>query len=242
MNTDGRLADAGARDATAPVDHDAVGVADVAVVLLSLISVATILALTAAEISPEMRRLFAFIDYGVCTLFAGKFLHDFSKAPNKRAYMRWGWLDLLAAVPTVEPLRSLRLAGLLRIIRVLRGAHGTLNVVRNIKKRRRGNAVSGAFYLSAITIILSSAGIMWAEQGVPGANIKTAEDALWWTVTTITTVGYGDHYPVTGPGRLIAVALMILGIGLFGVMTGIVASFFTGANDTAEHEKAPRTP
>src|SRR6185503_19606655 len=68
----------------------------------------------------------------------------------------------------------------------------------------------------------------------PESNIKTAEDAVWWSVTTITTVGYGDKYPVTSEGRAIAMVLMLAGVGLFGTLSGLVASFFLGAKQDEE--------
>ena len=66
------------------------------------------------------------------------------------------------------------------------------------------------------------------EREVEHANIRTAGDALWWSLVTITTVGYGDHYPVTTPGRLVAAWLMIVGIGVMGTVTGVVASWIYG--------------
>ena len=73
---------------------------------------------------------------------------------------------------------------------------------------------------------------------VPGANILTAEDALWWALSTMTTVGYGDRFPVTTEGRMIAAVLMITGVGLFGVLSGTIAGWFltskTNAHDSED--------
>jgi voltage-gated potassium channel len=82
-------------------------------------------------------------------------------------------------------------------------------------------AISAVFiaYIAAIQITIS-------ERSVEGSNIKTFSDGLWWAVTTVTTVGYGDRYPTTTEGRLLAVLLMITGISLVGVITASVAAWF----------------
>jgi voltage-gated potassium channel len=74
-------------------------------------------------------------------------------------------------------------------------------------------------------IIFSSIAVLNVENR-PECNIKNAEDALWWACTTITTVGYGDRYPITTEGRIVGVFLMMAGVGLFGTFTGFIASWF----------------
>lgn len=74
-------------------------------------------------------------------------------------------------------------------------------------------------------VLFSSIAILQVEDS-PNSNIKSAEDAIWWSYVTITTVGYGDKYPVTTEGRLIAAVLMTAGVGLFGTFTGFLASWF----------------
>jgi voltage-gated potassium channel len=86
-------------------------------------------------------------------------------------------------------------------------------------------------------IIFSAIGILGVEKDAPGSNIRTAEDALWWSYVTITTVGYGDRYPVTSEGRLIAAALMTVGVGLFGMFTAYVASWFVVKRDENNAQK-----
>jgi voltage-gated potassium channel len=79
-------------------------------------------------------------------------------------------------------------------------------------------------------LVIFTAAIAALEFERETGNIKTAEDALWWAVTTITTVGYGDRYPTTTEGRLVAVGLMAVGVGLFGTLSGAAASWFTQAD------------
>mgnify|MGYP001293428771 CR=1 FL=1 len=92
--------------------------------------------------------------------------------------------------------------------------------------------------LAVLMVIFSSVAILQVEDD-PASNIKTAEDAIWWAYVTITTVGYGDKYPVTTEGRIIAAFLMTTGVGLFGTFTGFVASWFVDGRQE-EHEKEER--
>jgi len=85
--------------------------------------------------------------------------------------------------------------------------------------------------------MFSSVGILVCEQQNPRANIKTAEDAVWWSVSTITTVGYGDVYPTTTEGRCLAMLLMVCGVGMFGLLSGVVASSLIGEKKKETDEK-----
>ena len=79
--------------------------------------------------------------------------------------------------------------------------------------------------MTVMLIFIGNISVLQLEQGT-GGTINTAEDALWWSVTTMTTVGYGDKYPLSTDVRVIVAALMFAGIGLFGVVSGFVASWF----------------
>jgi voltage-gated potassium channel len=96
------------------------------------------------------------------------------------------------------------------------------------------NKKRGALLLSLIigilVIIFSSISVLYVEDK-PECNIKTAEDAIWWTMTTITTVGYGDKFPITSAGRFIGILTMLVGIGLFGTYTAFIASWFVANNN-----------
>lgn len=87
--------------------------------------------------------------------------------------------------------------------------------------------VAAVSVMAFIVVSFGSAAVLLAER-TEEANILTAEDALWWSMTTVTTVGYGDRYPVTDAGRVIASLLMICGIGIFGTLSGVAASLFLG--------------
>jgi voltage-gated potassium channel len=141
-------------------------------------------------------------------------------------YLRWGWLDLVASIPTVDALRFARMARIVRVARVLRGFRSAQRLGTFILRKRAGAALWGLALLAFLALVFSSVAILEVERDAPGATILTAGDAVWWAYATISTVGYGDRVPVTTEGRLIAALLMTVGVGLFGTFTGYVAKTF----------------
>ena len=141
--------------------------------------------------------------------------------------MKWGWIDLLASIPEIEALRWGRLFRIFRILRIFLLARSLKEFISGLFKNRTEGGVASVFLITFLVIIFSSVAILFAER-TPDAIITTAGDAVWWSITTITTVGYGDKYPVTHEGRFIAGLLMITGAGLFGTLSGVIASFFLG--------------
>jgi voltage-gated potassium channel len=113
----------------------------------------------------------------------------------------------------------------LRIFRVLRGIRATKLIASFILERRSEGAFLAATLVSILLIVFSSVAILHFENG-PDSNIKSAEDAIWWAFVTITTVGYGDKFPLTPEGRAVAALLMTAGVGLFGTFSGFVAAWF----------------
>lgn len=172
------------------------------------------------------RTVIGYGDTVLCGLFFLDFLYCLKTAPNKRRYlMSWGWIDLISSIPTVGVLRVGRLARVARLLRLIRMARVGLTLGNVILSRRAESAIMASALVCLLTVILSSVAILEVERGA-GGNIASAGDALWWTVTTITTVGYGDTYPVTQAGRVVAGVVMAAGIGLFGTLSGLIAAWF----------------
>ncbi len=160
-------------------------------------------------------------------LFLIDFCLQFKRAKSKLQYMKWGWIDLLASIPEIEALRWGRLFRVFRILRIFLLARSLREFITSLFKNRTEGGVASVFLITFLVIIFSSVAILFAEQ-TPDAIITTADDAVWWSITTITTVGYGDKFPITHEGRIIAGLLMITGVGLFGTLSGVIASFFLG--------------
>lgn len=147
---------------------------------------------------------------------------------SRTTFVRRHLFDLaVVALPMLRPLRLLRLVTLLSFLQ--RRATASLF-------GRTSAYIAGG---TALLVLLGGLAITDAERGQPGANIDNVGDGLWWAFVSITTVGYGDFYPTTTTGRLVAVGLTIAGIGLVGSVTGMLASWFV--QRVGEIESATQT-
>jgi voltage-gated potassium channel len=205
--------------------------------VLCLFALGIIAARTAMHLEPATAGILDLADRGVCVIFLLDFVHSFWRAPNKRRYFfRWGWLDLVSSIPMVSYARWGRAARIVRVFRLLRGLRATRILAAAILRRRAESAFLAATLLALLLIVFASIAILSVETAAD-SNIKTAEDAIWWAVSTITTVGYGDRYPTTSGGRFIAAILMFSGVGLFGTLSGFLAAWFVGPGEkTLESE------
>ena len=213
---------------------------NVLVFVLSIYVIVTLVIDAFSKLSPETIKLLRDIDYGICVIFFADFLIRFFSAKNKWHYMQWGWIDLISSIPVFELFLAARVFRIIQLLRVLRAFRS----MRLLTKYYFSNKVKGAFtsvgIIAILMVIFSAIGILNVEKDAPHSNIKTAGDALWWAYVTITTVGYGDKYPVTPEGRIIAVALITVGVGLFGTFTAYVASWFVEKREEEEQEKERR--
>lgn len=194
--------------------------------VLSVVALAAIGIQNAVRLDPEVELLLGYFDNVLCVAFLIDFLLTLSRSPNRmRYFFTWGWLDLLSAIPTLEYARWGRLARIARIARVLRAFRATRLLTAAVFRQRTQSTMLAAVMLAFLLLVAGSTAILQFETGEK-ANIIGAEDALWWAFTTITTVGYGDRFPVTTAGRCIAVILMTAGVGLFGVISATLAAWF----------------
>ena len=196
------------------------------ILALSLFALGALAVQTLARLDPSTVEILAYADNGVCALFFLDFVISLLRAEKRARYLiRWGWLDLLSSIPMVAALRWGRAARVIRILRVLRGVRSAKILSEFILHRRAQSGFLAATLVSLLLVVMASIAILQFETSLD-ANIKTPEDALWWVIVTITTVGYGDKYPVSSEGRLLAGFLMVVGVGLFGVFSGFVAAWF----------------
>ena len=179
--------------------------------------------------SPEFQNLTLMLDYLICLLFASKAVWDLWRAPDKLRWLKWGWIDFAASVPEVEALRGLRLLRLLLIIRVIRSTTQSIHGISTLFNFGRARAViATVFSLIIVSIIMSSVLILGMENAHPEANIRTADDALLWSVATLFKIeptNFGDHFPVTIGGKLIGLWLVIVSLGLIGSLAGVITSW-----------------
>ena len=166
------------------------------------------------SMNKDLRQSLVVLSWAVWVAFAVDFAVRLTLADDRRRYVRGHWYDVaLIVLPMLRPLRLLRLLAFARIL----NRSATSSLVGRVSTYVVGVAV--------VSVGLGAIAVLDAEQDAPGANIKTFGDSLWWAASTVTTVGYGDRFPVTTQGRLIAVALMVVGIATVGAVTAAVATW-----------------
>ncbi|KZL06148.1 ion transporter [Pseudovibrio sp. Ad26] len=201
---------------------------DLFIVILSIYVIAALLIQDAMHLDAETITLLIYADTAICGIFFIDFLIRFIKAERKVDFMKWGWIDLVSSIPLVDPLRYGRVIRLFRIIRAIRASH---TIVRYIYNKRTNSVLTLVFISSILIVILAAIAVLQVEKNAEGANILTLRNAIWWAFVTITTVGYGDFFPVSPVGRVIAAFLMTVGVGMFASLTGtIVANLFINEN------------
>ena len=208
----------------------------VVIVVLSFYVLFSLVVSTIFNISTPVKQLLDYIDNLICIIFLIDFFIRFFKSKNKLNFMKWGWIDLVSSIPTLDIFRVGRLLRLVRILRILRAFRSTKILLTLVFKKKSHGAFTTASIFAVLILFFSSIAILQVETTENG-NIKSAEDALWWAFTTITTVGYGDKFPVTTEGRIVGVILMTAGVGLFGVFTGFIASWFVEEQTIKDADK-----
>lgn len=203
------------------------------ILVLSVYVLGALLVQTVFPLTPETDLLIDRIDFAICLIFIYEFFHRLYKAPSKLGFLKWNWIDLVASVPMFDFLRWGRVVRIIRILRILRAFRSTKRLVDYLFRNRAKGTFATVALISLVLTLFSSIAILNFETE-PESNIKTPADALWWSFVTITTVGYGDKFPITHEGRIIAAVLMTAGVGLFGTFTGFVASFFMEAEQEQE--------
>jgi voltage-gated potassium channel len=178
-----------------------------------------------ADLGPSAQIAAEVTMWVIWVLFAVDYIVNLVLAPA-----RWRWFFthfhefLIVALPVLRPLRLLRLVKLLSVLQMAAGS------------TFRGRVVMYAAGSSVLLVTIAALAMLDVERHVPGATITSFGDALWWAVVTITTVGYGDMSPVSLPGRIIAVGIMVAGIALLGTVTAMLASWFLERVTKAEKE------
>ena len=206
------------------------GFLNLLIIILSIYVLIALLLDTFFKLPLEVSRILNMTDIGICFVFLLDFGIRFYAAEHKLKFMQWGWIDLISSVPTLDFMRAGRMLRLVRLLRILRAFRSTKHLVQHIFRRRTQGALTAAAIIAVLMILFSSIAILQVEVDA-NSNIKTAEDAIWWAYVTITTVGYGDKFPVTTEGRMIAALLMTVGVGLFGTFTAYLASWFVREQD-----------
>jgi voltage-gated potassium channel len=195
--------------------------------VLALVMIPLIVVPLVADLSPATERAFLAVDYLLWAIFAAEYAIKLYLAPNRRRFVAHHVPDLIIVlVPMLRPLRVLRSVRLLRLLRLALLGSFAAKGLREVREVLRRRGLSWVLLIVLVLNLVAAAAVLEFERSNAQANIGSYPDALWWAVTTITTVGYGDRFPMSPAGRGVAVVLMIAGIAMFGVITASIAAYF----------------
>jgi voltage-gated potassium channel len=167
------------------------------------------------QISTATQNRLEVVQWSTWVLFALDLFIGIWKSSDRKSYLKSHPLEIFSvALPFLRPLRLLRVV-----------SFGAL-VIQKIAVGKQLAITFKVFLFSILIAYIAAVQITITERDVPTSNIKSFGDGLWWAVTTVTTVGYGDKFPTTSTGRILAVGLMLVGISLMGVITASVAAWF----------------
>lgn len=198
---------------------------EIVIVLLAVFSIFLLVYELTSDLAVGQIAFIHTIDLVISLFFLVDFIICIYLAPDKRHYIKHNWFDLLASIPITSGMfRSLRSLRILRIVRVIR----VLARVRRLGTMSDSlmELSSRYIYILCITtvVILTTAVAFFTAEVTINPQVHTFFDAVWWAVTTVSTVGYGDIIPMTVEGRIIAMFLMLFGVGLLGSFAGVIGS------------------
>lgn len=195
---------------------------------------------TLIELPATTMQVLAYVDLAICVVFIADWVFFLVRATDKLGYLRTRAIDLVSSIPFVSflrPLRVFRVVRIFRAFRLLRGLRGVSAIMKTIAANPARSALSIYLLATSLVYFYCSLGLYSFEKGV---NPKVAGygDVLWMAFTTMTTVGYGDVYPITPIGRLISAVLVLTGMGLFSLLTAGIATFLLERMKRAKQGKS----
>jgi voltage-gated potassium channel len=207
------------------------------ILALSVLSLVN-LVLVLLPIGSNQREAIFVIDGALSAIFLADFGYRLLSAESKRGYLRrgGGWLDFIGSLPA---LRIARIFRVLRVGRLLR-EYGLRTLAQWLVRERAQSALYVVGFMVVVVLEVAALLMLPLESRSPDANITSAGDVLWWGVVTITTVGYGDQFPVTTGGRVVGFFVLAIGVGLFGTFTGFLANAFLSPRKEKTPEVAPQ--
>jgi hypothetical protein len=194
--------------------------------MLTILSIFNIVLLYAFVKDQDLQQILLTMNFLLTAIFVMDFVYRLATASSRSSYFfrQFGWADIISCLPFPQ-VKVFRLFRLLHVYRLLK-EYGLEYVVRTVVKDRAGSALLTLLMAGILVLEFGSLLMLRIEQYAQGANIKTASDALWYTIVTISTVGYGDLFPVTNTGRLMGAVIIVVGVGIFGTFTGYLANLF----------------
>jgi voltage-gated potassium channel len=218
------------------------------ILILTIFSLA-VMVLVILPLPSAVHDMLMVYDNTICVVFLADFVYNITGSRPRSAYFirSRGWLDLLGSIPSLgffQYTALLRLARLSRLARVgrLLQAKNRKALIADVLLNRGQYATFITILAGGIVLSVGSILVLEFESFSPDANIQTGGEALWWGVVTLTTVGYGDYYPVTTLGRLTGFSVMMAGVGIIGALASILASLLVAPAPTEGQDPAQDEP
>lgn len=209
-------------------------------ILLTLDALVVALAYYLLPAPKEVKEVLYILDSLNAFLLLADFFYRLHRSPNRpRYFATFGWLDLIGALPGLPLLRLARIPTLRHLSQWL-NREAPAEVRKDAASSLASSTLLTTILVVLVVITFGSIFIVLVEKNAPNGNIQTGEDAIWWSIVTIATVGYGDRFPTTALGRLIGTAMIVVGVSLFSVLTSFIATTFVARRRSAEqsHETA----
>lgn len=198
---------------------------EIAFSVLSVIAVTIAVLDISEKISLTKDNIYFYIDLGITIIFIFDYFIRLILSDNKKIFIKQNIPDLIAMIP-FNALKAFRLIKLLKIIKLFKFVRLFGVSAKFYKSAKRFLHTNGLIYILFFTLVIilfGAVGIYFTEKNV---TVDSLPDAVWWSFVTATTVGYGDISPSTLIGRIIAVILILAGIGTIGMLTGTIATYF----------------
>lgn len=195
---------------------------EIFIALVSLLSIFNLVFVLLPSMSPESVNLVEAIDLALTFVFLFDFGYRITTTRSKSYYFfyGYGWADLLSCVPQLRILRLFRLVKAYRLVK----KKGTKTIIHYLSYQRAEAALYILIFYVIIIVEVGASAVLIAESKSAEANITTADNALWWAYETVTSVGYGDTYPVTNLGRLLGAIVMATGVAIFATLAGYLSN------------------
>lgn len=205
---------------------------DVPMLVLALALIPVLVLPAIVNLSGAAQSALDAVEWMIWAAFVFEYVANLYLVERRIAYIRSHWFDLaIVALPLLRPLRLSRSARALRLLRAGRLVAVVMRVNHIFREIFLMHGVQYVLAIALLLLVVAAAAVRHFEDGA-GGTITDFSQALWWAVTTVTTVGYGDTYPITPEGRGVAVFVMLLGIGLFGTLTASVATYFANSRQS----------